>query len=326
MICHSQGEVLFSSLRDPLYNNPGEWQFYKCSDPDCKHIWLNPAPEQNEIWKIYDEYYTHSDKGNLLKKMLAPLAGIYYQLKYGYGKNNILKKLPGVFMYLAPTEKVEFDYDILYLKSTENNKLLDIGCGNGDLISRLQQKGWDTEGTEIDSKSVELCIERNLKVRQGEVTEMNLVNNSYDVITINHVIEHHYDPRLLVSRSFELLKNKGRLIVVTPNTGGLSFRFFGTSWFALQPPGHLNLFNSGNLMRMATEQGFREVFSRTTARNEYWIYYASRIIGKKGKFDADSETKSYSRLILGKLYQLFILFILIFNRKAGGEVVLTAVK
>ncbi len=326
MVCHAQGEVLYATLRDPLYNNPGEWQFFRCTNRECNHIWLTPAPLKDEIWKIYDEYYTHADKENLIKKMLQPVAKAYYKLKYGYGKNGILNSLTGIFMFLFPTEKVEIDYDILYLKNEVKNKLLDVGCGNGDFIFKMQTLGWDVEGIEIDPKSIALCEERKLKVWQGEVTESDLEKNSYDVITINHVIEHHYDPELLIRRSYELLRNGGRLIIVTPNTDSHSFHYFKTSWFALQPPGHLNLFNSDNLKKLALRQGFGTVNVKTTARNEYWVYYASRVIRKKGKFQAGAEYKSYGRLILGKLYQLYILVILIFNRKRGGEVVITAVK
>ncbi len=324
--CNAEGVDFISDLKDRFYDIPGNWNLSKCKNPDCRLVWLNPAPVKEEIWKTYSSYYTHKDTSSTWSTLLKKMGKGYLSVRYGYNAS-ITEKILGLIPFLFPTERVEFDFEILYLKKPKNRlKLLDVGCGNGRFLMKLNGCGWEVQGTEIDQKAVDYCKSKGLNVVNGEITELDFDNDSFDVITINHVIEHHFDPITLLKKCKSLLKSDGRLIVLTPNSKSHSFQKFKSFWYHLDPPRHLCIFNPDNLSKLAQKAGFELIDVKTTSRNEFWVYHTSQIIRKKAAFRIMEGKKSISGLIIGKFYQMFIWLLLFFDKDAGSEIVLKAKK
>lgn len=324
--CNADGIDFMSGLKDRFYDIPGNWNISKCNNPDCRLVWLNPSPIKEDIWKTYSSYYTHKNTSSKWSTFLKKIGKGYLSLKYGY-QASFAEKAMGLIAFLFPTERVEFDFEVLYLKKPKNRlKLLDVGCGNGRFLLKLNACGWEVQGTEIDQKAVDYCKSKGLNVVKGEVTELNFENNSFDVITINHVIEHHFDPITLLKKCNSLLNSDGKLIVLTPNSKSHSFQKFKSSWYHLDPPRHLFIFNPDNLSIIAEKAGFELIDVKTTSRNEFWVYHTSQIIRKKAAFRIMEGKKSISGLIIGKFYQMFIWLLLFFYKDAGSEIVLKAKK
>lgn len=103
------------------------------------------------------------------------------------------------------------------------NKIIDIGCGNGFLASCLARKGYEVTGIDVSSEGIALaknayphiffCVASaydNLSEKLG---------NDYDLVVSIEVIEHLYNPKLLLQNAHALLKAGGSLIVTTPYHG-----------------------------------------------------------------------------------------------------------
>jgi len=69
-IVQHEGVLLYQGLRDRLFGAPGTWSLIRC--PNCDLAWLNPRPIENDIGKLYTEYYTHQHEDSS-KKRLASL-------------------------------------------------------------------------------------------------------------------------------------------------------------------------------------------------------------------------------------------------------------
>lgn len=97
-------------------------------------------------------------------------------------------------------------------------RLLDIGCGEGLFLKIAQESGWSVEGTEI-SKFACKAAAHNIgkEIWHGEIWDATFNNNSFDVVTIWHVLEHGINPLRTLKEAHRVLKSDGVCIVAVPN-------------------------------------------------------------------------------------------------------------
>lgn len=325
-ICGSEGQLIYANLKDRLYGSSEGWNIRKCVNPECGLLWLDPLPLESELWKAYSCYYTHGDLDKDKFSLLNRIEAQYIKRKYTANKSGSLAdRLLGYIMYFLPTEKVEADFKMMYLNSSPGGKLLDVGCGNGWFLQNMKRYGWDVSGVDLDPKAVEYCNSLGLNAYQGALETVNFPSGSFDVVVLNHTIEHVYRAQVLLDECFRILKKGGSLRLSTPNSKGYMHRkVFKSAWYGLEPPRHLYLYNRGLLESMALRSGFKNIYAFTTSRNDYWIYTGSKYIASAGSFKDGKHTKL--DIIIGKLYQLRVWLLLFFNKDAGGEVHLIAEK
>jgi len=326
--CNIHGYILFPHLPDRMYNAPGYWNIRECKN--CGLLWLDPIPAKNEVWKIYNYYYTHSKTKSNILFFARPFVKPYVLSKYGYIQNKckyLLFKLIGSIVYIFPTEKIEIDFNILELSNKEKGKLLDIGCGNGAFMKRMISLGWECEGIDFDKNAIEACLKEGLNVSLGDLSNQNIQNNSFDVITISHVIEHVDNPFSLLSECYHILKPGGQIVIATPNSNSWLFRsIFHSYWYPLEIPRHFHIFNLTNLSTLINKVGFEIICAKTTHRNEFWVYLVSKSIKKTGLFNMSKGKKNKISVLEGKFWQFIVWLILLFKDDLGGELFFKAKK
>jgi len=148
--------------------------------------------------------------------------------------------------------------------------MLDIGCGNGRFLLRMQQLGWQVQGVEFNQTAVNICRRNKLDVFHGELEDAGLEAQSFDLISARHVIEHVQDPDTFIADITRLLKSGGRLHLRTPSSEALSRSIFGRNWFPNEVPRHLILFSKKNLNMLAARHGLEPVIVRTNVRTN-WV-------------------------------------------------------
>ena len=140
------------------------------------------------------------------------------------------------------------------------NHLLDVGCGKGDFMNRMRRQGWKVEGLEVDADAVEYARSTSdLSVHLGSLEDIRFPDNTFDVITSNHVIEHVHDPISLIRECLRILKPGGRLVLATPNMESFGHQIFEKDWSHLDPPRHLRLFTKKTLRECAARAGFQSI-------------------------------------------------------------------
>lgn len=104
------------------------------------------------------------------------------------------------------------------LKHAAGGNLLDVGTGTGQFLSLARPHFNHVAGTEVSQSGLRIANERyGLKISQGQIEDCNLPKNSFDTITLFHVLEHVPDPKKTIARCKELLKVGGILLVCVPN-------------------------------------------------------------------------------------------------------------
>ena len=143
--------------------------------------------------------------------------------------------------------------------------VLDVGCGKGLLLHGLQRHGWTVSGTELSEASGAHARSIGVPVFTGPVEDAPFAAQSFDLITLFHVLEHLPRPQHTLAVLFGLLRPGGTLIVEVPNIGSWYARFFGDDWFHYDVPRHLFHFDPATLSRTLNGAGF--VIAETSTRN-----------------------------------------------------------
>jgi SAM-dependent methyltransferase len=152
----------------------------------------------------------------------------------------------------------------------------------------MRALGWDVQGVEPDPRAAVLARDAyKLPVLIGTLQEARLPEASFDAITMSHVIEHVPDPWLLLKECCRLLKEDGRLVLLTPNIRSLGHRLFRRSWLNLDPPRHLQLFSIKTLRRAARQTGLVIKTLRTTSRASRNFFVYSADICRHGRTSFD---------------------------------------
>ena len=105
----------------------------------------------------------------------------------------------------------------------KNKKFIDMGCGNGDFLIFLKKYFDKTKidiklkGIDYSPSEVKEAKHMGLDVEQSNFEEGIKLKDSYDVAYAGEVIEHLYNPDLLLSETNKILKNGGYVIITTPN-------------------------------------------------------------------------------------------------------------
>lgn len=191
----------------------------------------------------------------------------------------------------------------------------------------MRELGWEVIGVEPDGQAVKVAQERfGLSVHEGTLEEVGFPDDNFDAITMNHVIEHVWDPIDTLRECRRVLKPGGKLVVITPNIESLGHRLFREAYLHLDPPRHLYLFSPRTLRICAEQAGLRVLQLRTTARSARWMWAASRLIRRNGMLPGGSPTKINWRLRLEGLAFQVVEHWLRFVKEMGEEIVMVASK
>lgn len=318
-LCEREGKVHHEDLRDWLFGVPGLWSLRRCNDSHCGLLWLDPCPVEADISKAYLTYYTHADteKKPLIRSHLVAV---------------IRDFCVGVVTTLCGQRQEKKDIAHMYLRDLPPGRILDVGCGDAKFLDRMKQAGWEVQGLDFDAAAAHNAKKLfGIDVQIGKLEDMQFPDGTFDAVTMNHVIEHVFDPVALVGEVRRILKPGGRLVMVTPNAMSVGHRVFGRSWRGLEPPRHIQIFTPSSLDTVARSAGLAVNKVFTTAVNSWIIFSASSVLQRHHGLCSTTnlcghEKPTRGEQIKGLKLQLREAFRLKQHPADGEEIVLIAVK
>jgi methionine biosynthesis protein MetW len=151
-----------------------------------------------------------------------------------------------------------------------NVRVLDIGCGFGESLGYHRQRGCDAHGVEADRNILRVAQRHGLNVKVGLFDPDQYKPASFDVVTMDQVLEHVSQPAQVLRGVYRVLKPGGTLVLSTPNADGWGARLFGRRWIHWHAPYHLQFFSRSSMAALARECGF-DVETRATVTNSAWL-------------------------------------------------------
>jgi SAM-dependent methyltransferase len=267
-LCHIAGKMLYRGMADRLFSAGGEeWGMAQCQNLQCGLIWMNPMPVVEDLSLAYEDYFTHEGgKESSLRRLCLQLYGL-------------CNAVPAAITGLG-TAKARMNS--LFLDDVSPGKLLDVGCGDGRFLNEMRVNGWNCSGVEVDAKAVEQARKKyGLDVRLGFLADAAYPDNTFDAITLRHVIEHIPDPIAMLRECKRILRPRGRIVVVTPNTQSLGHEIFTKDWLGLDQPRHLMIFSPNSISWCAREAGISDFQVLTSPANADTVFAVSYSLVKR---------------------------------------------
>ena len=318
LLCDEQGAELYVEMADWLFGVLGNWSIRYCKG--CDFAWLDPQPVPKDVGKLYSRYYTHI--GKIPVRRLERLRQTMVECavaNLGYAVDRPKRVIPQLLSCVRPLARAAA-LQVLGLPASDIGELLDVGCGNGEFIDRMRSLGWRVSGVDPDPKAVSHAQSRGLKVFSGMVSDIPS-SNQFDIITLNHVIEHAIDPVDLLRECRNRLRpGTGRLVITTPNLGSVGHWWFKGCWRGLEVPRHLVLFSLAALRECARQAGLAVQHLGTETRLAPMIYTAS-VYAKRGSRDVGQRVNFRARTkIAGYLFQAVEEMAMFLNQDVGEEI------
>ena len=135
--------------------------------------------------------------------------------------------------------------------------LLDVGAGTGAFSKTMQDAGWNVTGLEPDDTARRNALEKNGLNLLDPNNLYQLADNSFDAITMWHVLEHVHDLHGYLNKYYSILRKNGRLIIAVPNYTSYDARVYQQYWAAYDVPRHLYHFSPESMSKFAASKGFK---------------------------------------------------------------------
>lgn len=135
-------------------------------------------------------------------------------------------------------------------------RIIDVGCGNGEVLAGLKRFGHDVLGIEPAEPARRLAEALGVKVIPGTADEpVGLEPGTFDVVIARHSLEHCTDPVQAFRNMVNLVRPGGRLFCATPNCDSLGFRLSAAAWWHTDVPRHLHFFTAQSLITLCERFG-----------------------------------------------------------------------
>jgi len=118
-------------------------------------------------------------------------------------------------------------------------RLLDVGCGSGELLEAARRRGWTVAGCEPVAASARRAAQRGVDVRTAMLADSGLAPGEWDVVSALHVLEHLPDGVGFLRQLGEWVRPGGLVMVEVPNWDSRWRRVHGARWASLRPLEHL---------------------------------------------------------------------------------------
>ncbi len=183
-----------------------------------------------------------------------------------------LERLPSYYKsenYISHTDSKKGFFDKIYqqvknlmLKNklnwiekekTPGAKILDIGAGTGDFLRAAKNRNWEVFGVEPNPDARKLASEKGVEL---EKTTSSFPDQSFDVITMWHVLEHVPDLEEQIKELDRLLKPNGLLVIAVPNFKSDDAKKYKENWAAYDVPRHLYHFSPSAIKNIFNSTGF----------------------------------------------------------------------
>lgn len=202
-------------------------------------------------------YSQHQDILETLPQPKAEKLSEYYEsedyISHTDTRRNLLEQVYHIIRKRALKKKL----NLINSFQNEEQNLLDVGCGTGDFLKTAQENNWNVLGIEPNPDARTIANTKTNNSVYDSVKLDRFESNSFDVITLWHVLEHLPNLEEHLQIFNRLLKPNGHLVIAVPNYKSYDAKYYKSFWAAYDVPRHLWHFSQTGMKRLVQAFGFK---------------------------------------------------------------------
>src|SRR4030042_2058514 len=224
-LCNICGNDVVQTIYDLKINMKNKISYFSVVEcGKCGLLFIHPLPGAKEVIESYPEDYyawkneSESKLKKLLKRIIFEECGNYPQPRSIF----MVKMLRKVIAFLGRSSVS------ITIPFQEKQRILDVGCGSGHMLEWLSLYNYELCGVDISDYAIKCAKKKGFNVQCGELKDVHYPSAYFDIIVLNHVIEHVRDPFGLIKEIRRILKPHATVIIGIPNIESYDHRVFGS--------------------------------------------------------------------------------------------------
>lgn len=218
------------SIKDFTVSNQ-QFDIWECQN--CTQRFTQNIPSEDEIGKYYqsENYISHTDTSK----------GLINDLYHKVRKRTLVQKRKLVEKETGKT----------------SGNILDIGAGTGAFLNTMKLATWSFTGLEPDETARNKALELyNIHLKKT-AEFVSLPHESFDAITMWHVLEHVHDLHEYLEQLKSLIKPTGKIFIAVPNYTSFDAQHYKQFWAAYDVPRHLYHFSPKSMQKLLNIHGLK---------------------------------------------------------------------
>ncbi len=245
-ICGNDAANIIHRAREMMFGTRDEFDYLECSV--CGTLQITEIPD---LASYYPENYLSFDAETplgktVLHRLAAKFVGRFLMHGEGLVGKAILMLKPGIAFHYAASLR-DHPLDIAF-----DSKILDFGCGSGQLLRSLRHLGFK------DLLGADAFISADIEHPEGvRIVKRSLaeLDPEFDLIMLHHSFEHLAEPRETLAEIKRLMAPGGTCLIRLPIVNFV-WEKYGINWVQMDPPRHLFLYSERAMRQLAEDAGF----------------------------------------------------------------------
>lgn len=216
------------------------FEYIECSKCGCLQISQIPT-DMEKYYPLNYYSFEHSE------------CSMFRKIKNNIGKQRDRYALTGhgivglALQKIFPPNHLDF---LVRANVMTNLKILDVGCGSGNLLKALGDIGFNKlHGIDPYLKE-DIKYDNGVKIQRKNIHELN---DEFDIIMFNHSFEHISDPSKTLKTVSRLLSKNGTCIIRIPTVSSFAWKKYNVNWVQLDAPRHFFLYSLESIKLLASK-------------------------------------------------------------------------
>ena len=295
IICHNGLHNQIFKIKELQLGLGDTFDYQLCSECGSMQL-LNPPADFSRYYPNEDYYSFKLEIKNLKRNFFTSVQAAYIL----YGKNKLLGSVASIGYHIP-----EFYHWMINTHVQFTDAILDVGCGNGSLLTRLYKMGFS------NLTGIDPFIDQNqdfgsIKIYRKEIFDLQ---QNFDLIMMHHSLEHMTDPITVLKKASQLLNQEKRLLVRIPIMGNYGWRKYQEYWCGVDAPRHIFIPSEKGMRMLIEASGF--ILEKLEYDSSDYVIWSSeqymrgiplhaansRMVSKKNSVFSEKEITHFKKLI-----------------------------
>lgn len=272
-VCQNEKDNIAYQVKEMYWGTADEFTYFECSQCGCLQIM--DVPEN--MGKYYDNrYYSFTNNPETSSNNIPFIPRLKRWFRIMRASQAYWQKGLVGWFFVKIKRNHFFPLSPYGLHLNKDSKVLDVGCGSGELLCRLKEHGMK------NLYGIDPYVEKEIRYKNGVVIyKMSLEDSAsiigkMDLIMFNHSFEHMLESVKVLSFCRQILQDGGRVLIRVPTTSSEAWRIYRENWAGIMAPFHFILHSRKSLTMVAVQAGF-QVETTMNESNEFQFWASEQI-------------------------------------------------